>query len=149
MTTATATATTTATANTGVLPLRQAQGQDDDVKTHDADVCEAAATMGWPCWLEGLDFRCRENYPTLRDEAAKDGAPRNRRSFDYGCTFAQDDNCCDLLRGDDAAYGEAGGEFGFAGAAEVHGFGGHVGVFEAGAGVEEDDAVGGFELACG
>jgi hypothetical protein len=29
----------------------------------------------------------------------------------------------------------------------VHGFGGHVGVLEAGAGVEEDDLVGGFEIA--
>ena len=36
-----------------------------------------------------------------------------------------------------------------AGAAEVHGFGGHVGVFEAGAGVEEDDAVGGLEVSGG
>ena len=34
-----------------------------------------------------------------------------------------------------------------AGALEVHGFGGHVGVLEAGAGVEEDDFVGGFEFA--
>ena len=53
------------------------------------------------------------------------------------------------MRGDDASYGEAGGEFGFAGAAEVHGFGDHVGVLEAGACVEEDYFVGGFEFACG
>ncbi len=32
---------------------------------------------------------------------------------------------------------------------EVHGFGGHVGVLEAGSGVEEDDLVGGFEFAGG
>ena len=51
------------------------------------------------------------------------------------------------LRGDDAAYGHAGGQG--AGAFEVHGFGGHVGVFEACAGVEEDDFVGGFEVAGG
>jgi hypothetical protein len=32
---------------------------------------------------------------------------------------------------------------------EVHGFGGHVGVFEAGTGVEEDDLVGGLEVSAG
>ena len=32
-------------------------------------------------------------------------------------------------------------------AAEVHGFGDHVSVLEAGAGVEENDFVGGFEVA--
>ena len=51
------------------------------------------------------------------------------------------------MRGDDASYGKAGGEG--AGAAEVHGFGGHVGVLEAGAGVEEDDLVGGLEFSGG
>ena len=50
-----------------------------------------------------------------------------------------------LLRGDDAAYGHAGGEgFFLPGTFEMHGFGGHVGVFEAGSGVEEDYLVGGF-----
>ena len=56
-----------------------------------------------------------------------------------------------LLRGDDASYGHAPGESGFlfVGAFEVHGFGGHVGVLEAGTGVEEDDLVGGSEFSCG
>src|SRR5689334_10023154 len=49
-----------------------------------------------------------------------------------------------LLRGDDASYRQAGGEG--AGAAEVHGFSGHVGVLEAGSGIEEDDLVCRFEF---
>src|ERR1700761_8884320 len=52
-----------------------------------------------------------------------------------------------LLRGDDAAYRHAPGEGG--GSLEVHGFGGHVGVLEAGARVEEDNFVGRFEVAGG
>jgi hypothetical protein len=34
-------------------------------------------------------------------------------------------------------------------ALEAHGFGGYVGVFQAGAGVEEEGAVGGFQVAAG
>ncbi|WP_433968868.1 hypothetical protein [Tunturiibacter gelidiferens] len=54
-----------------------------------------------------------------------------------------------LLGGDDASYGHALWETGFlfVWALEVHGFGGHVGVLEACAGVEEDDLVGGLEFA--
>jgi hypothetical protein len=51
------------------------------------------------------------------------------------------------LGGDDTAYGHALGES--AGALEVHGVGGHVGVLEAGTCIEEDDLVGGLEFAVG
>jgi len=50
--------------------------------------------------------------------------------------------------GDDAAYGCSDGQSGFLflGTFEVHGFGGHVGVLETGARVEEDDLVGGLQI---
>src|SRR5580704_11324731 len=55
---------------------------------------------------------------------------------DCGCLVAIGGS---LLRGDDTAYGHALGKG--AGALEVHGVGGHVGVLEACASVEEDDLV--------
>src|ERR1700743_361605 len=49
-----------------------------------------------------------------------------------------------LLGGDDASDGDALGEVGGVGAAYAHRFGDHVDVFEAGSGVEDDDAVAGL-----
>jgi hypothetical protein len=100
----------------------------------------------------GLSGQVEENRATATAKAA--AGPSTALLTKCVSNFAQDDRVWvglgwgwggSLLWGDDAAYGETGGEG--TGSAEMHGFGGHVGVFEAGAGVEEDYLVGGFEVA--
>jgi hypothetical protein len=93
-------------------------------------------SFGFVIWLCHLALSFGD---VPREHPVKSGFPRLRS----GVGLIQLEGS--LLRGDDAAYGHAGGEgFFLPWAFEVHGLGGHVGVFEAGASVEEDDFVGGL-----
>src|ERR1700743_387535 len=111
--------------------------------------CEMSAVtarknLTWPPVRRACMFVL--SHPLLRKEWGTRvcGNRRKKQILRLRCAPLRMTTLYLLLRRDDASYGDALGQVGGVGAGYAHGFGDHVDVFEAGSGVEDDDAVAGL-----
>src|ERR1700743_1415254 len=90
------------------------------------------------------------SHPLLRKEWATRvcGNRRKKQILRLRCAPLRMTTLHLLLWGDDASDRGSLGEVGGVGTGYAHGFGDHVYVFEAGAGVEDDDALAGLQESC-